>query len=315
MNGKLRRVLTGARELESRLTEAFEQAARTVARPVSAQPLELISLACDELARNVHPAGRGRYVFPFNSVTVTFPAPTTEHQAPFHAICAGPPTLQERIIKRLASARCHDADVEVHVQFADVPDPAWPRPEFHITMARVERAAAPVPEMVPRIEIVITQGTADREAYAFGTLPIAIGRGTEVRDGRRQLVRINHVAFVENGDDVNQSVSRRHARIELDVQTKRPRVIDDNSAQGTAIIRGGRGIAVPRGSRGLTLQTDDEVAFGQARVRIRIEPAGPKGPASEDKTAGSKDPASEDRTEPGDFSPRVKDGISRTRRG
>ena len=270
MNGKLQRVLTGARELESRLTEAFEQAAHTVARPVASSPLELISLACDDIARNVHPAGRGRYVFPFNSVTITFTAPTTAHRAPFNALCAGPPTLQERVVSRLASARCDVADVEVHLQFTDVSDPAWPRPEFHITMARVERVAAPVRELAPRIDVLITHGTADHEAYSFDTLPIAIGRGAEVRDGRRQLVRINHVAFVENGDDVNQSVSRRHARIELDEETRRPRVIDDNSAQGTAIIRGGRGIAVPRGSRGLTLQSGDEVAFGQARLRIRI---------------------------------------------
>lgn len=270
MNDKLQRVLTGARELESRLTEAFEQAAHTVARPVALQPLELISLACDDIARNVHPAGRGRYAFPFNSVTITFAAKTTEHQAPFTAICAGPPTLQERVIRRLASARCHDADVEVNLQFAELPDPSWRRPEFHIAMARVEKVGALVPEVVPRIDILITNGTADRGAYSFNTLPIAIGRGAEVRDARRQLVRINHVAFVENGDEVNQSVSRRHARIELDEETRRPRVIDDNSAQGTMIIRGGRGIAVPRGSRGLTLQSDDEVAFGQARLRIRI---------------------------------------------
>ena len=270
MNDKLHRVLTGARELESRLTDAFEQAAHTVVRPVASQPLELISLACDDIARNVHPAGRGRYAFPFNNVTITFPVSSSEHQAPFTAICAGPPTLRERVIKRLASARCHDADVEVNLQFTEAPDPAWPRPEFHLTMARVEKVAAPVPEAALRIELLITHGTADRDAYSFGTLPIAIGRGAEVRDGRRQLVRINHVAFVENGEEVNQSVSRRHARIELDEQTKRPRVIDDNSAQGTTIIRGGRGIPVPRGSRGLTLQSDDEVAFGQARLRIKI---------------------------------------------
>ena len=91
-----------------------------------------------------------------------------------------------------------------------------------------------------------------------------------MRDGRQQLVRINHVAFLENGDEVNQSVSRRHARIELDAETRRPRIVDDNSAQGTSIIRGGRGIPVPRGSRGLTLQSDDEVAFGQARLRIKL---------------------------------------------
>ncbi len=270
MTNKLQRVLTGARELESRLTEAFEQAAQTVTRPVGSQPLELISLACDDIARHVHPAGRGRYAFPFNHVTITFAAPETEHQARFNAICAGPPTLQERVIKRLAAARCHDAGVEVNLQFAEGADPSWARPEFHIAMARVETIAAPVAEAAIRFDILITNGTADREAYTFGTLPIAIGRGSEVRDQRHQLVRINHVAFVENGTEVNQSVSRRHARIELDAETGRPRVIDDNSAQGTSIIRGGRGIAVPRGSRGLALQSDDEVAVGQARLRIRL---------------------------------------------
>ena len=98
-------------------------------------------------------------------------------------------------------------------------------------------------------------GTADRGAYTFTTLPIAIGRGADVRDSRHQLLRINHVAFTEGGDDVKQSVSRRHARIELDEETGRPRLIDDNSAQGTSVIRRGRGIAVPRGSRGLGLQS------------------------------------------------------------
>jgi hypothetical protein len=268
MTDKLQRVLTGARELESRLTDAFEQAAHAVARPAGSQPLELISMACDDIARHVHPAGRGRYAFPFNSVTITFVAPTAEDEARFNAICDGPVTLRARVVRRLAAARCHDADVDVDVRFANVPDPSWTRPDFHIALARVEKVIVPVVETPPRIDIVITNGAAERESYSFDTLPIAIGRGAEVRDQRRQLVRINHVAFAENGEEVNQSVSRRHARIELDAQTRRPRIIDDNSAQGTSIIRGGRGIPVPRGSRGLTLQSGDEVALGQARVRI-----------------------------------------------
>ena len=100
---------------------------------------------------------------------------------------------------------------------------------------------------------------------------MTIGRGVEVRDSRHQLLRINHVAFTEHGGDVNQSVSRRQARIELDPQTGQPRLIDDNSAQGTSVIRHGRGIAVPRGSRGLGLRSGDEVVVGQARVRIHWE--------------------------------------------
>lgn len=270
MNDKLQRVLTGARALESRMTDAFE---RTAAGPAKhLQPLELISLACDDAARHVHPAGRGRYVFPFNRVTMTFVAPTAEQQAPFLAVSDGPPGLRERLHRRLASAGCHDANVEVSTRFAEMPDPAWPRPEFHLALARVEAIAEPETGGAPRIDVRITHGTAAQEAYSFGTLPIAIGRGAEVRDGRQQLLRINHVAFTESGDEVNQSVSRRHARLEFDAHTRRVRIIDDNSAQGTVIVRGGRGIAVPRGSRGLTVQSGDELAFGKARLQITLVP-------------------------------------------
>ena len=121
-----------------------------------------------------------------------------------------------------------------------------------------------------RIELIVTRGTADRGAYSFTTLPIAIGRGAEVRDSRHQLLRLNHVAFTEGSDEITRSVSRRHARIEFDPTTDRLRLIDDNSAQGTSVIRDARGIAVPRGSRGLGLQSGDEIVLGQARVRVRI---------------------------------------------
>jgi hypothetical protein len=95
-----------------------------------------------------------------------------------------------------------------------------------------------------------------------------------VRDHQHRLVRINHVAFLEAADGdsaaINSTVSRRHARIDLDTDTGRPRLVDDNSAQGTSIIRGGRSIGVPRGSRGLGLQTGDEIVQGQARMAVTI---------------------------------------------
>ena len=43
-----------------------------------------------------------------------------------------------------------------------------------------------------------------------------------------------------------------------------------DSAQGTSVIRGGRGIAVPRGSRGLALKSDDEIVLGQARIKVQV---------------------------------------------
>ena len=269
--------------LESRLGAMFETRAKALLRsPAPTQPLELVDLVVDELARYVQPAGRGRYVFPFNAVRVTFVAPTAADQAHFDAICAGPPSIDERIVRRLISAGCEltIADLEVTLAFTDVPDPAWTLP-FGLDLARVEwrpglqtrqdrqLAMAPMPAP-PRVNLQITLGTAAQSTYSFTEYPIAIGRGAEVRDNRNQLLRINHVVFSESDDEVSRSVSRRHARIELDPRSRSPSLIDDNSAQGTSIIRQGRIIRVPKGSRGLAMRDGDEMVCGQSRVKVQL---------------------------------------------
>jgi hypothetical protein len=276
MTGKLQRLIHRARALESSLGTAFESRAKAiVATPVPTQPFELVDLVVDELARHVRPSGRGRYTFLFNDVRVTFVAPTAAIQAHFDAICTGPPSIDERVVRRLVSAGCEmtSADLDVTLAFTDAPDPAWTQP-FGLELARVDRSArtvAPAPTPAPpRLDLQITLGTAVQSAYSFTSFPIAIGRGAEIRDSRNQLLRINHVVFVESDDDVSRSVSRRHARIEIDPRSQQLRLIDDTSAQGTSIIRQGRIIRVPQGTRGLAVQDGDEMVFGQARVRVRL---------------------------------------------
>ena len=68
--------------------------------------LRVVDRAVDAIAGHVQPAGRGRYSFPFNRITVTFVAPTPEDQARFEAICDGPPSIEDRVQRRLASAGC-----------------------------------------------------------------------------------------------------------------------------------------------------------------------------------------------------------------
>jgi hypothetical protein len=274
MTGKLQRLIRRARALESRVGAAFESRAQAiVTAPVPTQPLELVDLAVDELARHVQPAGRGRYAFPFNDVRVTFVAPTSVDQARFEAICAGPPSIDERLVRRLVSAGCEmtSADLDVTLAFTDAADPVWTLP-FGLDLARVDRPArTPAPAAAPpRVDLQITLGTAAERTYSFTAFPIAIGRGAEVRDSRHQLLRINHVAFVESDDEVSRTVSRRHARIELDPRSQQPRLIDDTSAQGTSVIRQGRIIRVPQGTRGLAMQDGDELVFGRARVTVQL---------------------------------------------
>ena len=109
MTNRLKRMLTSSRALESRVASVVETAARAVTRPGEAPPLEVIDRAAEEIALQIVPAGRGRYVFPYNSVTIMFAAPTAESRARLDAICAGPPSLSERVLQRLASAGCEAA--------------------------------------------------------------------------------------------------------------------------------------------------------------------------------------------------------------
>jgi hypothetical protein len=82
------------------LTTAFEQAAQTVAGSnATVPPIEAIELAVDEIASHVQPAGRGRFSFPFNRVTITFAAPTPEDEARFEGESA-------RVRRRFTSACC-----------------------------------------------------------------------------------------------------------------------------------------------------------------------------------------------------------------
>jgi hypothetical protein len=281
MTKSLRKLMTASRGLESRLTKAFEHAAQTVAGSnVVSPPLESVELAVDDIAAHVQPAGRGRFSFPFNRVTITFAAPTPEDQARFDAICEGPPAIQERVLRRLVAAGCDSPDVDVHVEYTpalpvqdsetgDASPASRPR-TFSVAMARVDTDERARRGPAFSVDVLVLSGEADRAAYSFTAFPVAIGRGADVRDSRNQLLRINHVAFTESEHEVNRTVSRRHARIELDEATGRPRIIDDNSAQGTSVIRGGRGIAVPRGSRGLGLKSDDEIVLGQARIKVQV---------------------------------------------
>jgi hypothetical protein len=270
MTSTFARLLQGTRALESRLATAFERTAQAVAGHEAPSALELVDRVGDELVRHVQPSGRGRYTCPFDQLGLTVVAPTMEDRARLDAVCAGPPSLRERLLARLESAGCGDPELDVSVDYVAAAESGWPRHDFHLALTRGGRPPSEATGASVRIDVRVTHGTADRGVYSFSTLPICLGRGGEVRDQRLQLVRVNHVAFADEDDDVNRSVSRRHARIELDAVTGRPRIFDDGSAQGTSVLRGGRGLAVPRGSRGLGLQSDDEVVLGQARLRVRI---------------------------------------------
>jgi hypothetical protein len=263
--------LSRMKRLESAIASRVECAPRHVPAPSPRQPIETLHAVVDAIEREVLPAGRGRSVFPFTEVRVSVVVASAREEARLGAAFDAPPSLQTRVIERLTRTGCTVPDLSVRVMFVPDRQDSWIHPDFHVDYVR-STPPAEAPAVVLRLELTVTHGTADRETYVFDAAPVMLGRGSEVRDHRQRLLRTNHVAFIERGGEINDTVSRRHARIEHDAKARLFRLHDDTGADATSVIREGRGLQVPRG-RGLVLQSGDVIVLGRARLRVTIEDA------------------------------------------
>jgi hypothetical protein len=268
-------ILDKARMLESRIARTLTRAAEDVVGSAAREPLEIAHAIVEAVERQVQPGSRGARIFPFNRVAVSVLATTRDSRARFQGLFAAEPSLRDRILDRLRSAGCDATDVALEVAFAGRAARHWEHPQFHVEFERLAAGVAPPPAIDStrtRLELTVVRGSAERRAYSFAGSRIDVGRGVEVRDHRQRLLRTNHVAFVEGSPGVNQTISRRHAHIAVDLSSGEHRLHDDRSAQGTGIVRAGRMVVVPPGTRGVRLCSGDEIVLGEARVRVRIEP-------------------------------------------
>jgi hypothetical protein len=269
-------LLRRARDLEAKLADKFDRTVGGFARSGAREPLELVHAIADAAQAEVQSSGRGRRVFPFNQITLTIVAPSRDARARFEAVFADEPSLRDRIIARLGAAACHVDDLDVSVNYETRPRKGWRNPQFHIEFAREEKRERPAPSPatppLPRVELTVLHGTAERRTYALAaSARIDIGRCAEVRDSRHRLIRTNHVVFVEGSGNINPTVSRRHAHISYEPSTKSFRLHDDGSEHGTGIVRRGGTMPVPRGARGIRLESGDEIVLGDARMRVKFD--------------------------------------------
>jgi pSer/pThr/pTyr-binding forkhead associated (FHA) protein len=266
-------LLRKARDLEAKLADTLDRTVGGFVRSGPREPLEIVHAIVEAAQAEVQSSGRGRRVFPFNSIMVTIVAASRDARARFEAVFADGPPLRDRILARLGSAACHVDDLDLSVNYESRPRKGWRSPEFHIEFARVAKPVRPTPSSSttpPRVELTVLHGTAERRTYSLASTRIDIGRCADVRDSRHRLIRTNHVAFLEGSGDINQSVSRRHAHISYEPGTRCFRLHDDGSEHGTGVVRHGRTLAVPRGARGVRLESGDEIVLGDARARVRF---------------------------------------------
>lgn len=267
-------ILSKARRLESRLARTLENAVQGMVGPSARQPIEVLHAVVDAVGQQVQPAGRGRRMFPFNRIAVQIAASSRAERARFEALVQQTPTLRDRIVERLQAAGCDARELQVDVSYPAKPKNGWTTPEYDVLFERIDAPPPPVRPAdapPPRLDLTVSAGSAARRSYTFTGGRIDIGRRAEVIDQRQRLLRTNHVAFTEEGDEANQTVSRRHAHILYSPSSRAYRLRDDGSAHGTAVLRDGQTIPVPQGTRGTRLQSGDEIVLGRAKLRVRIE--------------------------------------------
>jgi hypothetical protein len=293
-------LLVKVRRLESTIARRLDRAARDVVGAAAREPLEIVHLVIETVGREIQSAGRGRRIFPFNRITLSVLATTPEARAHMEAVFDDEPSLRDRIVEQLRSKSCRIDDLALEIVYASSAAEDWRHPQFTVAFARIPRPGAdadadggtvsttvsttgaatvhaqgaagrgPRDPAIARIDLMVVRGTAERRTYSFGATRIDLGRCAEVRDTRNRLIRTNHVAFVEGSGDINESVSRQHACIAYDPASGSYRLRDERSVHGTSVVRNGSTVAVPPGSRGIRLRTGDEVALGDARLRVRV---------------------------------------------
>jgi hypothetical protein len=262
-------IIAKARQLESRLARTVDRAAQQWSKSGPRGPLEIVHGILEVIEERIEPAGRGTHVFPFNTIKATIVAVSPDARARLSGVLDGHPTLQERISTRLRAAGCDVPGLQMRVSFVGQADPAWTTPEFHLDFSRgaVQDLPPSTPAVVHEITLTVINGNAEKPDYALALDRINLGRCAEVRDRRNRLLRTNHVAFSDDADPINETVSRAHAHIDR-AKDGECRLFDDRSGHGTSIVRTGRTINVPSGSRGVRLQSGDEIVLGEARLRI-----------------------------------------------
>jgi hypothetical protein len=253
-------------EIEKTIERGFRHWTDRMFGPGQADDLVILHRAIlEEIEGKVETVGRGRRIFPFSRVTVTFVAAEPGRRAVLEGAFAE--RLSSDVRDSLASAHCEvprGFAVEVHAaESGDAPYTV----EYHAERPSAAAAAAAAAAPATPARLVVTKGKTEHGEYMLEKARINIGRLAELTDSDQRMTRRNDVVFEEGADEANGTVSRKHAHIKLDAGDYR--LCDDGSEFGTRVFRDGRSIEVPAGNRrGEKLRPGDEIYLGRACLRF-----------------------------------------------
>lgn len=240
-----------------------------------ASPMEVRRAILEEVESRAVALGEGRKVFPFNRLQVQLLADDAAQRAEIEAVAREGWHLETEIRDRLRVLGCQvpaRMDVEIAVfEGGASGGPDFGERRFAIVYERAEAPAGPDPGR-PTLELTVVQGQAAQKVHQLSADRIYLGRLREVLDVDSRVKRRNDVAFLEQGE-VNQTVSREHARIVWDRESGGYWLRAEPGASGTRIFRDGRSIDVSaHDRRGVRLQAGDEVYLGRACLKVGFRP-------------------------------------------
>jgi hypothetical protein len=253
------------------------------------EPLEIHRAILEDVAAQAVSIGGGRRVFPFDRVEVKLLAASPEERVRLEAIAQAGWDLEREVKDRLRAAEVRvPPDLAVSVQVTEERLAEFGERHYALVCrktapAEADRATAEVEgddggrerpgagrAGRPLLRLTVLKGKAARDAYELDRERVYIGRLEEVLDAGGRVQRRNDVAFLEEGE-VSQTVSREHARIAWDAESRAFWLRDEGSASGTLLLRSGRSIEVSRHDRrGVRLESGDEVYLGRAAVRVEL---------------------------------------------
>ena len=217
----------------------------------------------------------GEKLFPFGKITIQLrPTVGSLHQDS-ESLFLEEGTLKTDIRQRLIDLQVrYPEDLEITTETpkssSSAPGQTFQNPLFKLNFIRLSELRR---SEIPETSLVILRGLAEQKAYRIRKANILVGRLSEVMDREGRMVRKNDVVFLDDGNDVNSSVTPAHARIWFDFERREFRIMDEGSRYGTCIVRNGRSVEMPDGDpTGVCLQSGDEIYFGQAGVRFEITP-------------------------------------------
>jgi FHA domain-containing protein len=237
------------------------------------EPVEIHRAILEDVESQVVAVGGGRRVLPFDRVEVKLLAISPEERVRLETIAQEGWDLAREVAERLAGQGVRVPEgFAMPVQVTEETGPEFGDRRYALAYRRAAggETRAPASAGRPVLHLAVFKGKATQEAYDFTADRLYLGRLEEVVDAAGRVKRRNDVAFLEEGE-VNQTVSREHARIAWDAESGSFWVRDEGSASGTVLFRAGRSIEVSRHDRrGVRLENGDEVYLGRAAVRVGI---------------------------------------------